>query len=326
MPQVAQPPSPNQSMALQQSLQKLCSSPVIVPQPGQRGGSARSTTQFPAALNGESSACIPVLSPRAAHRTSARVTDPLFDHQLRALRRDRAARMGVETFLYDRAFEDCLERLSDIRREFPEVLLAGCPNPAWRSMLSTPNISVIDPGPLMAEAAGGDCADLESLPFDAERFDLCVTVGLLDTANMLELAVAALHLVLKPGGLLLGAIAGGQSLPRLRSAMLAADSLSGQASAHVHPRIEAPALANLLTGAGFVMPVVDIDRVEIAYRSLDGLVRDLRAMGATNILESRSQRPFGRQALATARSAFLAGETRATEQLEILHFAAWKGG
>jgi SAM-dependent methyltransferase len=251
------------------------------------------------------------------------MTAPLFDHRLRALRRDRAARIGVELVLYDRAFDDCLERLADIRGEFPDVLLAGCPNPDWPPRLGS-KVTVIDPGPLMAARAGGQCADLETLPFNGASFDLVVSIGLVDTANNLPLAAAALHLVLKPGGLLLGAIAGGHSLPRLRRAMLAADRIAEQASPHVHPRIEAPSLAQLLTAAGFTMPVIDVDRVDLAYPSLDGLVRDLRAMGTTNILGARSRRPMGRDAREAARAAFLEGAGAAAEQVEILHFAAWK--
>jgi malonyl-CoA O-methyltransferase len=74
------------------------------------------------------------------------------------------------------------------------------------------------------------------------------------------------------------------------------------------------------------MPVVDIDRVELDYAALDGLVHDLRAMGATNILNARSRRPMTRAALDAARAAFLNGAERAAEQVEILHFAAWKAG
>jgi len=83
-------------------------------------------------------------------------------------------------------------------------------------------------------------------------------------------------------------------------------------------------LAQLLTGAGFAMPVIDVDRVELSYGSLDGLVRDLRGMGTTNILQSRSRRPLSRFALEAARAAFLNGADRANELIEIMHFAGWK--
>jgi SAM-dependent methyltransferase len=240
------------------------------------------------------------------------------------MRRDRAARSGVETFLYDRAFDDCLDRLADIRASFADVLLAGCPNPQWPAGITSSKVDVIDPGPLMAAMSGGQCADLEALPFDSDRFDLVISIGLLDTANNLALATAALNFVLKPGGLLLGAVTGGDSFQRLRKAMLAADAVIGEASPHVHPRIDAPGLAQLLASAGFTEPVVDVDRVELSYGQLDSLVRDLRAMGSTNILNARSRRPISRKALDAARSAFIEGGKRAAEAVEILHFAAWK--
>ncbi|MCL6684316.1 methyltransferase domain-containing protein [Sphingomonas alba] len=248
----------------------------------------------------------------------------LFDHNLRSLRRDRAVRSGLETFLFDRAFGDCLDRLADMRKSFNDILLAGCPDPSWIKHFGAANVVVVDPGPLMAERAGGLCADLETLPFDGERFDLVLSVGLLETTNELPFAAAALNLVLRKGGLLLGAVAGGHSLPRLRAAMLAADAATGQASPHVHPRIDAPSLAHLLTAAGFQEPVVDVDRIDLAYGSFDKLVHDLRQMGSTNILHARSRKPMARPALWAAREAFLERDARVTEQIEILHFAAWK--
>ena len=323
-PQDAQPVSPSHSIWLQQSAQKLAGSLVIVAQPGHLGGSARSSTQFAADFSDGANNSMSALSRSPPRRTSIQVSAPLFDHNLLAARRDRAATIGVETFLYDRAFEDCLDRLEDIRGAFASTLLVGCPNPSWPKCLATGRIEVVDPGARMAGQAGGKQANIESLPFDAGQFDLCLCIGLLDTANNLSLAAAALHLVLKPGGLLIGAIPGGQSLPRLRAAMLAADSVAGQASPHVHPRIEPPALARLLTEAGFATPVIDVDRIDVAYRSLEALVRDLRAMGTTNVLNARSRRPLGRVARDAARAAFLNGHDRVTEQIEILHFAAWK--
>jgi NADH dehydrogenase [ubiquinone] 1 alpha subcomplex assembly factor 5 len=263
-----------------------------------------------------------VASSRSSHKRP--VSAPLFDHDLRAARRDRAVRMGTETFLYDRAFDDCLERLADIHAAFRNVLLVGCPNPAWPDRLSPEEVHVVEAGRMMAARAGATRARLESLPFGADTFDLCICIGELEAANNLPLAAAALHLVLKPGGLLLGAAAGGQSLPRLRKAMVAADTVSGQASPHVHPRIDAPGLAQLLSTVGFASPVIDVDRVELSYGSLDGLVRDLRAMGATNVLTSRSRQPLTHAALNAARNAFMEGDKRASESLEILHFAAWK--
>ena len=119
-------------------------------------------------------------------------------------------------------------------------------------------------------------------------------------------------------------MAGGETLPRLRGAMRAADLAAGTAAPHVHPRIEPSALSSLLSEAGLVNPVVDIDRVNLSYATLDALVRDLRAMGLTNVLNARP-RFVGKTGRSAAAQSFLrdAQNGRTMETAEILHFAAW---
>ncbi|HEX6073052.1 MAG TPA: SAM-dependent methyltransferase, partial [Sphingomicrobium sp.] len=156
-------------------------------------------------------------------------------------------------------------------------------------------------------------------------YDLVVAIGTLDTVNDLPLALRSIRLAMRPDSLFIGALSGGDTLPQLRQAMRAADQVTGGASPHVHPRIEASALAHLLSGAGFAMPVVDVDRVQVSYATLDRLVSDLRRMGATNVLAGRPRRPLSRDAREAALEAFArAGDgLRTTETYEILHFAAW---
>ena len=89
--------------------------------------------------------------------------------------------------------------------------------------------------------------------------------------------------------------------------MRAADAIAGAASPHAHPRVEAAAVAPLLERAGFVRPVVDVDRVPVAYSSLDRLVGDLRRMGATNVLEERSRTGLSKAARSAAIAAFAEG-------------------
>jgi SAM-dependent methyltransferase len=254
------------------------------------------------------------------------VTD-LFDMRLRAIRRDRACRSGPALFLHERAFAEILERLSDINRSFASALLVGCPDPQWPARLAglAGSVTAVDPGPLFARAAQGRHAIEDMLDVEPESFDLIVAVGTLDTVNDLPGALLRLRFALKPDSLLIGAIAGGGTLPRLRQAMRAADTVAGGASPHVHPRIEPAAFGQLLSAAGLAMPVVDVERLPVGYRSLRQLVADLRAMGATNILNARSRRPLGRDALAAAEQDFTgrSEDQRTIELFEILHFAAW---
>jgi hypothetical protein len=251
----------------------------------------------------------------------------LFDMKLRAQRRDRASMLGPEMFLFDRAFDDCLDRLSLIRRKFERALLVGCPDPRWRDRLEgfASAVDVCDPGTIMAHAASGEQIVEDAWEPKGQAYDLVVAVGTLDTVNDLQRALIAVRWALAADGIFLGAMSGGNTVPRLRSAMRAADAISGVAVPHVHPRVEPSAVSSLMSAASFVNPVVDVDRVAVSYRSLRHLVADLRRMAATNILVQRSRIPILRQAYAAAARDFLAagdGE-RTIETFEILHFAGW---
>ncbi len=247
--------------------------------------------------------------------------------ELRAIRRDRAFRRGPELFLFERVFEDCLDRLGLIQQGFGAALLIGCPDPAWPGRLAgfAREITVVDPGPCFAQAAGGSCVVEEQLDVEPGRFDLCVAVGTLDTVNELPKTLAEIRRSMAPNAFFVGAMTGGDTLPQLRAAMRAADQVESFAVPHVHPRIESAMLASLLSASGFANPVVDVDRIQASYESLQGLVHDLRGMGATNILKQRSPRPMLRAARQAALDAFAAaGRTgRTVETFEILNFAAW---
>ena len=253
------------------------------------------------------------MSPDAPQRTSAAMTDEVFDQKAVALRRQRARQRGLETFLHERAFEDILERLALTNRRFGSALLVGSIDPAWPDRLRgfAETVELIEPD--------------ELLTLEPISFDLCVTVGALDTVNDLRQALAVLRFALRPDGLCIGALSGGQTLPRLRASMRAADEELGSASPRAHPRVDPAALAGLLSDAGFAMPVVDVDRVKTSYRSLRDLVRDLRSMGATNSLAARSKAPLNRAAVAAAERNFIedADGGRTVETFEILHFAGW---
>jgi SAM-dependent methyltransferase len=235
--------------------------------------------------------------------------------------------MGVETFLYERVFDDCLDRIALVPGRFERALLIGCPDAGWRARLAhaAQFIEVRDPGGLFADAARGETIVEDAWRGPARDFDLVLAIGTLDTVNDLPLALNLIRSAMRPGGLFIGAMSGGETLPQLRAAMRAADSVSGEASPHVHPRIEAAAVAPLLSQAGFVRPVIDVDRLQVGYASFAALVADLRRMGVTNILADRSRRPLSRAAYAAATAQFegSADGARTTETFEILHFAAW---
>jgi len=234
---------------------------------------------------------------------------------LRAMRHDRAARTGPELFLHERAFADILERLGHVNRRFDNALLVGAANADWANSLAQ----------LVGSVEVAEQEKEDELDREPGSFDLIVAIGTLDTVNDLPGVLLRLRFLLKPDSLLIGAMSGGDTLPRLRRAMRAADAVMGAAAPHVHPRIEPAALAQLLLSAGFAMPVVDVDRIQASYPSLRKLVADLRAMGATNLLNQRSRTPLTHAAMQAAEGDFSIGQVdgRTVETFEVLHFAAW---
>jgi hypothetical protein len=243
------------------------------------------------------------------------------------MRRDRAARAGPEMFLFDRAFDDCIERLQVIARPFERALLIGCPSPVWpqRLLQIAGDVDVVDPGSRFSQAANGKQADEDRFDFGEEQYDLCLAIGTLDSVNDLPLALQLIGRALQADAPFIGAMAGGNSLATLRASLIEAGRAVGRIVGRAHPRIDPSSLAQLLTSAGFSMPVVDIDRVTIRYANLDDLARDLRAMGASSVLAERPPN-FKKSEVLHLRQAFLeAGEAGRTEEIvEILHFLGWR--
>ena len=253
-----------------------------------------------------------------------------FDRILRRLRRDRAARAAGEAdYLVRRAADELLERLGAVRREFRRALILGLGDPSLSARLRTLGMEVVaaDSGARYARSAGGLQCDEDRLPFGDGAFDLVVSVGVLDSVNDLPGALTLIRRALRPDGLFLAAFAGAGSLPRLRSAIHAAEEAEGvAASPRIHPQIDLRAAGDLLARAGFALPVVDSESVDVRFGSLLRLVADLRAMAGTNILASRSTLPVGRIGLAAAMADFQSHadvDGKTAERFEIVYAIGW---
>jgi NADH dehydrogenase [ubiquinone] 1 alpha subcomplex assembly factor 5 len=263
---------------------------------------------------------------RDLHKSRMEADGP-FDRRVRRIRRDRAAARAAAEPLGALMADELIERLGSINRSFADALiLGGEPRLAAELRSLGMDVVVADPGFGFAAASGGIQCDEDRLPFGDGRFDLVVSVGLLDSINDLPGALALIRRTLRPDGLLLAAFSGAGSLPRLRAAMLAADEATGGAAPRIHPQIDVRAAGDLLSRAGFALPVADVQQLSLRYAHLPALVADLRAAGVTNILGARSRRPIGRRALAAAIASFADqadADGRTTERLEIITLTAW---
>ena len=174
----------------------------------------------------------------------------------------------------------------------------------------------------------GAVGDPERPPLGENAFDLAVSLLALHQVDDLPGALIQIRRALKPDGLFIAALPGGDTLSELRECLLLAESeMTGGASPRVAPFADARALGGLLQRAGFALPVVDSDRFTVRYADMFALMRDLRAFGATNALIDRSRRlPAASCSRAPPRPTPIAspiadGRVRAT--FEILWLSGW---
>ena len=233
----------------------------------------------------------------------------LFDRRLHRQRLDRAAHdFAAADFLKVRAAGDMVERLEIILREFPVCVDLGSRNGAFSALLAQSDARakigmVIETdlsGVMLGQRPGHRLQiDEEALPFGPASLDLVVSSLALHWVNDLPGTLIQLRRALKPDGLFLGAIFGGQTLTELRQCLIEAESeLSGGAGLRIAPFADAYDVAGLLQRAGFALPVADVDRVTVRYDHPLKLIQDLRRMGETNALADRQGRPLTRAVLA----------------------------
>ncbi|MDB5557531.1 MAG: SAM-dependent methyltransferase [Enterovirga sp.] len=226
----------------------------------------------------------------------------VFDRALIRRRLLRAERTGFATFLLERAADDLVERLGAVTRPFATALDIGTPAP-----IAAETIRRVRPDAFVARLApiawGGSpipvaIGDEEALPVGPASIDLAVSLLALQSANDLPGALLQIRRALKPDGLFLACLFGGDTLTELRLAFAAAESeLEGGASPRVAPFADVRSLGGLLQRAGFALPVVDRETVTVRYGNAFRLMADLRQMGLANPLAERRRIPLRRQTL-----------------------------
>lgn len=211
----------------------------------------------------------------------------LFDRVLLRNRQSRAARQGSASFLLDRVAEDMAERQQAVLREFSAGIDLGTPGDQVRAALAA---SV-----RQLRAVALPLSDTEPLALASASADLLVSALALQFVNDLPGVLAQIRRALKPDGLFLAAMIGGETLTELRQSFAAAESeVEGGVSPRVAPFVDLRDLGSLLQRAGFALPVTDVDRIVVRYDNAFALMQDLRRMGATNVLNERRRTPSRR--------------------------------
>jgi len=166
------------------------------------------------------------------------------------------------------------------------------------------------------------CADMERLPLAANSMNLVWSNLALQWAHDLEATLKGLHQVLAPGGLLIFATFGPDTLKELRAAFAAIDD-----APHVNRFIDLHDIGDMLIHAGFASPVMEMDMLTLTYADLKTLMRDLKGIGAHNAATTRPRGLFGKSAWARLEQAYesqrAAGRLPAT--YEVIYGHAWAG-
>mgnify|MGYP003341633111 CR=1 FL=1 len=223
--------------------------------------------------------------------TVANQPPKIFDLGLIQKRIVRARAMGANQFLIDRLQEDMFERLDLVQRPFSNILDIGTITPQFLERLkvkyqpdSASHIGLMDQIGI-EDVANETLINQEFLNLKPQSYDLIVSVFALQVINDLPGLLVQIRQALKPDGLFLACLLGGQSLHELRSALTQAEAeLKGGVSPRISPFADVRDLGLLLQRAGFTLPVADKDNLLIRYPNIHKLMQDLRSLAASNPL------------------------------------------
>jgi len=256
----------------------------------------------------------------------------LFDRALLRARHARAAALGPATFLLDRVAEDLADRLAAVLRQFALAVDLGTPTDALRRVLAASGkvgaVVAVDRALGAAAPAGWRVvADEEALPLREACADLVVSGLALQFVNDLPGALIQVRRALKPDGLFVAALAGGETLTELREALAQAEAeIEGGVSPRVAPFVDVRELGALMQRAGFALPVTDVDRVIVRYESVFALMHDLRRMGAANALIERRRQPLRRATLLRMAEIYAARFADADRRIRATFDIVWLSG
>jgi len=237
-------------------------------------------------------------------------------------------------FLIENVADDLMERLADSTRRFARALdLGGHTGALARRLANRTDIETLlsaDSAEAMVARADGLrlVADEEYLPIADGALDLIMSCLTLHWVNDLPGTLIQARRALKPDGLFLAAMLGGATLKELREAfLLAEDEIEGGAGPRVSPFADVRDAGDLLSRAGFKLPVAVTEVLTVSYESPFKLVRDLKGMGEANAhihrRKSFTRRTTFLRALAIYQERYGDSEGRVPATFEIVTLTGW---
>ncbi|PIB26540.1 SAM-dependent methyltransferase [Amylibacter kogurei] len=238
----------------------------------------------------------------------------IFDTEALAMHRQRATCGDQgDWFLHDYAIDVVQERLQEVNRTFTDPTIIGWQGAQWNKKLGL-SATVIP--------------DTDTLDLMPNSCDLIIHALSLHWSNDPVGQLVQMNRALRPDGLMIAVMFGGQTLQELRIAFAQAESrVLGGISPHIAPMGEIRDLGGLLQRAGYALPVADAIDVNLSYQTPMHLMRELRGMGETNALMQRQKSPMRRDVLSAMideyQSTFATPDGRVNATMEFVFLTGW---
>lgn len=260
-----------------------------------------------------------MVKPASQNNTNIRV----FDRSCVKHNRNRSLKdFKNHGFLFDWAADQINDRLSDVNRNFPKVLQLGIRGPAIQNdkIQSQFTMDIAGTPSIIAEE--------DILPIAPGSLDLITGNLTLQTVNDLPGALIQIRRALKPDGLFLAAMLGGETLHEFRHVLSETEiEMHGGISPRVAPFADKQQMGGLMQRAGFALPVIDSELITVTYDSMFKLMHDLRGMGETNAITERNRKPLGKRFFMRAaekyQKEFSEGDGRIVATFEIIFLLGW---
>lgn len=246
----------------------------------------------------------------------------IFDRQLL---RQRRARLTEGAFAQSRLYQylqnQVKERLQLVRRDFSTILVLG-----------DMDISCLFPDAILWQFSLTGTKSLlrfddEFLPFGQARFDLVISFMEMHFFNDIPGFLQQVKYCLKPDGLFLSIFFGQDTLWQLRQAtQIVEDKVYGGISPRVAPMVKLSDAAALMQRAGFALPVVDMDQIEMTYSNATAFLQDLKSTGLSNTMLERTKRMGEKQFLQQLVQFYdqhYGGESGVTASFTAIYMSGW---
>lgn len=252
----------------------------------------------------------------------------IFDRKSIQNRRKRCAHsFSDHDFLFSWAEEQIFDRLDVVKRDFPSVVHIGGRHSSDFSTRMQKQVNA-ESFYTMDSADGDIIAEEDFLPLKPGSIDLITSTLNLHSVNDLPGALLQIRKALKPDGLFVAALFGGETLHELRQSLMHSEiALKGGASPRVFPFADKQDMGALLQRGGFALPVVDSDIVTVTYDTMFKLMHDLRGMGESNTIAERSRsnpgKMFFMEAAKHYAENFAESDGRIVASFEVVFLLGW---